>query len=165
MSQEYWLQKKTIGGWSMVTWYSDLEQAQANYSKCVGKGDSGYSWRLCEVKAVKEDMLNDVVNVEAPVIEQPLKAWGQSRPANILIQDAPKSSEAPVSRPWGQNATSINPGANGEVSKPDGRGAKPGSVCLMHHGLKKRCRAMPEELDMLLSQGWQRGGPRTQFEG
>lgn len=168
---EYWLQKKTIGGWSHVTWYSDLEQAQLNFTK-VSAGNSGYSWRVVKAETVVEKMLDDSTPIEAPEIELtnvkwitkdealkqfPLAKSGWIKPRQP-IQDAPKSSGwGGTASGWG-NATSESPSQSG-----DGRGAKPGSVCLMHHSLKKRMRAMPDELNVLLSQGWERGGPRTQF--
>lgn len=175
MTTEYWLQKKTIGGWSMVTSYQDEDQAWRNYISCVGNGMSGYSWRLVEAKTIQEDMLNDVVTIPTDIEMERIghvralkqasdvvySGWSVANP----VQDKKSGWGATPTAAWGNLIKSIDPEANGGPSKPDGRGAKPGSICLMHHGLKKRCRAMPEELDMLLSQGWQRGGPRTQFEG
>lgn len=173
---EYWLQKKTIGGWSNLDRHDNLDKAKANFLQCVGNGLSGYSWRLVECSVIEQAMLNDVMPIPEVTVEidryiiggkSDKLTWGdigRNRPADILVQDAPKT------RPWGQAASEpenikiINPGANTGLSKLDGRGAKPGSICLIHHSLQKRMRAMPEELDMLLLQGWVRGGPRTQFE-
>lgn len=183
---EYWLQKKTIGGWSQVTNYRDLDQAKRNFVSCVGKGDSGYCWRLAEVKELEVSMLDEIVEISYippdisitkdmvdihEAMRDPQKSgWGDNnrvivKGPGILNPDAPKSSGWGQTAPWGQNQMSNSPTQTEGLSKLDGRGAKSGSVCLMHHGLKKRCRAMPEELDMLLKDGWVRGGPRTQFEG
>lgn len=62
---EYWLQKKTIGGWSQVTWYDNQEQAMTNFNN-VSKGDTGYSWRLVEANTVVEKLLEEIVEVPPP---------------------------------------------------------------------------------------------------
>lgn len=163
---EYWLQKKMLAGWSVVTWYDNLEQAQENYKKCLN--NIGYSWRLVKVETVECQMLDEVTEVKAPEIElvksKSKNDWGASTNLNdgwstktpfvdIALKQASDWSNW---KPAG--AAIINPGTGS-----DGRGAKPGSVCLMHHGLKKRMRAMPNEVDVMIAQGWERGGPRTQF--
>lgn len=161
MTTEYWLQKKTIGGWSHVTYYSDELEARTNLDK-VAIPNNGYSWRLVKAEVIEERMLEEVVEVASmPLDIEATKAkaalWGKS------IQDAPTGWGAtPAASGWDKPAV-INPILNTGLSSGDGRGAKAGSICLMHHQMKKRMRAMPDELDMLLSQGWERGGPRTQF--
>lgn len=170
---EYWLQKKTIGGWSHVTSYHDEAQAKRNFASCVGNGMSGYCWRLVEVKEIEASMLNDVVPIMHDTDSGWIKTiepkpdssgWGAFRPADILVQDAPKSAEQPTRRPWGQNSTSINPSPailNPEASEH----GLSGSVWVVHHGFKKKLRVNQETAKQLLAGGeWKRGGPRTQFE-
>lgn len=176
MTTEYWLQKKTIGGWSHVTSYQDEEQARKNYSSCVGNGMSGYSWRLVEVKTIQEDMLNDVVEVQQPdnaklwiqasgridrnaIGLEPIKSgWGKP------VQDAPKSSWGTSSAGWGDFKAPINPEADTAPSGEQPHGLT-GSVWLVHYGLKDKKRVAANLVDDMIAQGWQRGGPRTQFEG
>ncbi len=55
-----------------------------------------------------------------------------------------------------------------EWPKPngDGRGKHLiGTVCMIHHAMKKRIRCAAAEVNKFEADGWVRGGPRTQFEG
>ena len=149
---EFWLQKKTIGGWSHVTSYQDEQQARTNYNRCIEGGMSGYSWRLCKVEAIEVAMLNDVVEVSQPEPD---------RPANILIQGAPKSSWGTPPATWGEKRTSIDLPADSE--RPE-HGLS-GSVWLIHHGQRAKVRVKADEAQKYLDEGYVRGGPRTQFEG
>lgn len=161
---EYWLLKKTIGGWSHVTSYQDEAQAKRNYQSCLQNGMSGYSWRLVQCNVIKEDMINDVVEVgyddsfakDNAIINAPIKTgWGQP------VQDAPKSVSVPGARPWGQNSIQQAP------SQPAGLSSHglAGSVWVIHHQLRQKSRIPSSELDSYLNKGYIRGGPRTQFEG
>jgi len=141
---EYWLQKKTIGGWSMVTWYSDLDQAKLNYDRL--KQGAGYSYRLVQVEAIQEDMLDEVVTVEAPEIEQTAKAnvWG----GQIKKPDTSSGFSG-----WGDmlsNSSKLEHGLSG-------------SVWVINHSTKDKKRVPAGELDAMIAQGYVRGGPRTQF--
>jgi len=79
---EYWLQKKTIGGWSNVTWYSDQKQAEENYKRAWAGGKSGYSWRLFsidETNLIMEDLLDEVTEVQASELDTEVTiktGWG-----------------------------------------------------------------------------------------
>jgi len=166
---EYWLQKKTIGGWSMVTYYVDADEAWRNYASCVGNGMSGYSWRLVRVETIKEDMLNDVVDIQSPDYDAILFGRSFSKdgvrvPAEkVLIQDAPKSTGwgADTSR-WGKPA-SIDPSPAGVINPSTEHGLT-GSVWLVHHGLRKKTRVSADKVDAMMKEGYVKGNPRTQFE-
>jgi len=67
---EYWLQKKTLGGWSHVTWYANEAEARANFDKC--KSNSGYSWRVVKAEVIVEAMLEEVTEVEPPHSDSPI---------------------------------------------------------------------------------------------
>lgn len=149
---EYWLQKKTIGGWSMVTWYSELEQAMLNYSKCVGKGDSGYSWRLIEAKTIAEDMLAEVTNVETPELEQKTTSWGATIKPKLVNNGWGNPTPKPVASRWGSDSEIKEHGMVGKV-------------WMLNHKLKERARVNPDEVESRKANGWIIGGPKTMFEG
>lgn len=160
---EYWLQKKGLGGWSMVTWYSDLDQAMTNYRKCLDNGMSGYSWRLCKVEAVEVSMLDEVTEIEAPSLEPSIpvvrKPWTDS------IQPLP------VKKPWGATPTPawggsfkiINPEPNEGLSARPGRPDLVGKVWMVNHLTKSKVRVSPEEVKLMTEAGYERGGPKTKF--
>lgn len=169
---EYWLQKKTIGGWSMVTWYSELEQASKNYDQL--RKNIGYSYRMAEVKIVQEHLLDEVVKVEAPEVELDAKAnvWGgQQKPQatggwtkpeqqtnngwNTLEIKTKLSSIDTTNNPWGKDD-------RGDLAEPKEHGLT-GSVWVIHHANKHKCRVSANDIDDMLAKGYERGGPRTQF--
>ena len=165
MINEYWLQKKTIGGWSQVTWYVDIEQAKLNYNKCVGNGNSGYSWRLVKVEVIEASMLEEVVEVEAPEIEQkPLKQVSAIKYTGWSVANPPagefKSDGCPVTAEKPSNSTGID--AWGTAPPPE-HGLS-GSVWLVHHGLKKKTRVAASEVAAMMEQGYVKGSPRTVFK-
>lgn len=151
---EYWLQKKTIGGWSHVTWYSNIEQAQINYDKL--RQQAGYSYRLVEVKVVQEHMLEEVVPVEAPSVELEAKAnvWGGQK--NNGWKEAPASVGALTG--W---QTSTPKQWADAIEKEHGLS---GSVWLIHHANKHKGRFPANVVDDMIAKGYVRGGPRTQFQ-
>lgn len=173
---EYWLQKKTIGGWSQVTNYQDLDQAKRNFVSCVGKGNSGYCWRLAEVKIIEEAMLDEVTIIETDKdVELPQAKVGQSvvirnigdkpiavRPWGNPVQDKPKSSGWGQTAPWGQNQMPISLTQAEGLSSDQVHGFS-GSVWVIHHGQKHKARIAGNELELYLAKGYERGGPRTQF--
>lgn len=160
MPDEYWLQKKIIGGWSHVTWYADLATATENFNR-ASAGNSGYSWRVVKAETVVEKLLDEVV--EAPVIEQPLKpksCWGMPLPAS---QDAPKlSGWEQAASGWG-NVTGNNPNPAGYGSVTGEHGLS-GSVWLVHHGKKHKTRVAADKVAAMMADGYVRGGPATRFE-
>lgn len=153
---EYWLQKKTIGGWSMVTWYGDAEQAKRNYDSCVGNGSSGYSWRLVEVETIAESLLEEVVEVRAPELSIAAKqtAWGK-----------PELKPAPVINGWGNPAIKPAPVGWGIHTVPKPEHGMVGKVWMMNHSLKQRGRFDPNEVESRKANGWIVAGPKTAFEG
>jgi hypothetical protein len=133
---EYWLQKKTLGGWSHVTWYADLEQAQENYGRCLL--NKGYSWRLIKAETVVEHLLDETTEIEPPAIEEPKQTgWGSSFN-------------------WGKSPDNETTTLN----KPDH--GMTGKVWVINHKTKERKRVDPEVADQLGSD-WERGGPKTAF--
>lgn len=166
MVNEYWLQKKTIGGWSHVTWYDDLEQAQLNFNR-VSAGDSGYSWRLVNVTTIQEKMLADVVNVEAPNVKLEAarsNVWAGTKPP----ENKKSGWGATPATVWGSNLTSNNPKP---AVTPSGWGTPPaktehglsGSVWLAHAGLRQKKRVPADQVNDMIAQGWYKAGPRTTF--
>lgn len=150
----------------MVTSYQDADQAWRNYASCVGNGMSGYSWRLVGVEVIEQAMLNDVVELlpEKDIVEAASKmlAGRWDRPADILIQDAPKSSG------WGsgwlkpENRTSDNPILNAGISVGSQHGLT-GSVWVINHSIPKKSRVPASELDKYLAMGYEKCGPKTLF--
>lgn len=162
---EYWLQKKTIGGWSHVTWYATYDEAWVNYSKL--EKNAGYSYRLVEVKVMHEDLLEEVVKVEAPVIvvdKERYKAypgqtaaakanvWGGQKPNNKEWVDPPALKQA-INNGWGDLPS------DGEKLEH----GLSGSVWLIHHANKHKGRFAANVVDEMISKGYEKGGPRTQF--
>lgn len=158
MITEYWLQKKTIGGWSHVTWYSTAEEARKNYD-IVAVPNNGYSWRISMVTVIAERLLEEVVKVEAPEIEQKLTSWG----APINKKPSPIASDGwgatgTVSNGW--NSTPIHPIKN----EPPSEHGLTGSVWVINHQTREKSRVPANELDNYLAKGYVKGGPRTQFQ-
>lgn len=163
---EYWLQKKSLGGWSTVTWYSadELAVAQTSFKTCVGKGMSGFSWRLVSVTVVEQAMLDEVTEIEAPELphQKPSVAnpkpvangWGDTKSG----WDAKLNPEqqADVNNAWGNFKTCNTVSA----SKDHGL---IGSVWLIHHKQKSKVRVKADEVDRYLVEGYERGGPKTKF--
>lgn len=169
---EYWLQKKTIGGWSHVTYYVTEAEARINFNKVSGDLN-GYCWRLVKAEVIEEKLLNDVVEIDPPkMYEEPLKTgiinqaksgWGN------LIPAIPKSNgwgDVPQS---GWNSTTIDPkpvvlNSWGDLPADSGyRHKGTGKVCMINHVLKERTKVDANVVDNMIAQGWERGGPRTQF--
>ena len=142
---EYWLQKKTIGGWSQVTWYSELEQAQHNYNQL--RKATGYSYRMVKVETVQEHLLEEVVAVEAPALELAAKS-------NVWAGNAPpikkSEPEATQSSNWG-NFKSASVHAHGLAGK----------VWLGNPVTKEKKRIDPGMVDGMMKDGWIKVGPRT----
>lgn len=141
---EYWLQKKTLGGWSHVTRYIELEEAKANYDRC-SKGNSGYSWRLCEITVIEEKLLEDHSEVEN--IKPVSNGWSDVKASDIWVNTNPKSNL------WAETP-----------STSDVQHGMVGKVWMINHSSKVRMRANAEDVESLLATGlWQRGGPKTAF--
>jgi len=155
---EYWLQKKTIGGWSMVTWYATIEEALKNYQSCLTSG-KGYSWRLCKVEVVEASMLDEVVEVAAPELPEPV--FIKTKPPQIINQ----TDWTGVASTWGEKRTTDDPSPGAVVSTRPPRLDLIGSVWLVHHGLKKKTRVASHLVESMLAQGYEKGSPRTVFRG
>lgn len=147
---EYYLQKKTLAGWSNITWYLDLEQARKNYIACVGNGNSGYSWRLVEGKVIECAMLEEVTDI-APPSPQPV-------PGKEILTGWGEPSLIPPNR------TSVNPGWADIPSSSQAVHGLSGSVWVIHHQLRQKSRIPGSELQKHLDNGFERCGPRTQFK-
>lgn len=157
---EYWLQKKTIGGWSHVTWYDSLEQAMANF-KSASDGDSGYCWRVVEAKPIAEKMLAEVVPVEAPntkleVARRNVWAGQASAPASQPVINSGWGGSSAAG--WG-NPASVKPSP---AAGPPAHGLA-GKVWMIHHAKKIKTRIDPNEVDKYLAEGYVKGGPKTSF--
>lgn len=150
---EYWLQKKTISGWSNATWYDNQEQALKNLFNCAGvAGGSGYSWRVMKAEVVEQRLLDEVVMVEAPELEAPIKTgWGAFKSAT-------------PAQAWGKpsNAPGFSPSPSPVINLDDTHGGK-GMVWVIKHSIKSKKKIQPNELEYHLANGWERGGPRTEF--
>lgn len=155
---EFWLQKKTIGGWSMVTWYDNEEQARKNYDNCrTGKG---YAWRLVKVEVLELQPLEDMIEIVPPEVEKPqerrqslkiVDPWGDTKIASNSISDNPIWNEG---HPTADNVPVI--------SVPSVHGLS-GSIWVVHHGQRIKSRVALSDLDSYLNNGYVRGGPKTQF--
>lgn len=144
MTTEYWLQKKTVGGWSHVTYYSDELEARTNLDK-VAIPNNGYSWRLVKAEVIEERMLEEVVEVTKPSLEanEIAKAalWGKS------VQDA--------SNGWGAS----NTGWNDKVEKQSHGLA--GKVWMINRSTQTKTRVDPSQVAEFETRGFVRGGPRS----
>lgn len=152
MTAEYWLQKKTIGGWSVVTWYDNQEQAEKNYNECIK--NVGYAWRLVKVEVMSEQRLEEEKEIIPPVIQpvqfikKTLDPW----------QAAPQSENQMAINPWGATMPSVS-----DPSPTKSEHGLSGSVWLVHRGLKIKGRFAADKVDAMMAQGYERGGPRTQL--
>lgn len=144
---EYWLQKKTIGGWSVVTWYDSQEQAEKNYNECIKS--KGYAWRLVKVETLQLQPLEDMIEVSQPQVEP-----SQDKPKVIGWADGPsKAPNQMANNPWSSTVPSVKP-----------EHGLSGSVWLVHRGLKIKGRFAADKVDAMMAEGYERGGPRTSFE-
>lgn len=161
MTIEYRLEKKVLGGWQSISWWSEAEYDKAITSyNSLAKPNCGFAYRLIKIEVMQECRLEE--EKEISYKDEVAKIW--STPESELKNDwkAPpvKISDwgaTPVADGWGKPAV-LNPRPAGE-----GKPGAPGSVSLIHHGLKQRKRFKPEEVDDMIAQGWERGGARTQF--
>lgn len=152
---EYWLQKKTLGGWQTVSWWAEAElaKAQASYNSC-SKPDSGYSWRLIKAEVMEQRLLEDHIELLSleEIVEAvlPKNGWGDSKPKST----------------WGDVKSVVTPwGIKDSVSFPKNGNHLIGKVWMIHHQLKLKKRVDPAEVDEMIRQGYERGGPKTQFRG
>jgi len=156
---EYWLQKKTIGGWSVITWYDNKEQAEANYNKV--RQSAGYSYRLVEVTTLQEHRLPEETVIEPPAIEH-IKS-----PKTLVVQPETGVDGKPIawtSDGWDNiNTKPDNHWGKGPSGELDETHGMTGKIWMLSHTAKTRARINPNELDYYLSQGWERGGPKTPF--
>lgn len=163
---EYWLQKKTIGGWSTVTWYSDLAQATENYNRCIG--NPGYSWRLVTVEVVHEKRLEEEVEI-TPV---PITEFNNNIQNTKWVSKADLIEQFPSQNKNSGWPATPSPGGwdsfTPDKPKPailtlDEKHGGIGKVWMLRHDIKQRARVNPNEVDYYLSQGWIKGGPKTAF--
>lgn len=135
MSNEYVLQKKTLGGWSYVTWYTDVNEALRNLKAAVADGYSGYSWRVVELKVIEEvlnkDELEALPTEKEEAVEPVKSGWGK-----------------PTGAAWG-------------VPAPKAEHGLAGKVWLANRELKEKRRVDPSEVEVMMAQGWFKAGPRT----
>lgn len=173
MTDEYWLQKKTVGGWSNITWYDNLEQANKNYLNCLLQ--IGYSYRLCKVEVIECKMLEEVTELPTPNETMEAKGWANpAQPSSWAKPMAPGatqgwgkpnslSGEAPIKN-WGTPAATATPKGTPYIDgQPVPEHGMIGKVWLVHHGLKQKKRVDPNEVDAMMAQGYERGGPKTAF--
>lgn len=149
---EYWLQKKTLGGWQTVSWWAEAElaKAQASYNSC-SKPDSGYSWRLCKVEILTEARLDEEIEAKPTNLDFNSQSNGELiiPPLKGIWADTKPKSQ------WGDVPVDSSNPEHGMVGK----------VWMIHHQLKLKKRVDPAEVDGMIGQGYERGGPKTQFRG
>lgn len=176
---EYILQKKTLGGWSTVSYWTanEFEIANASFDKC-SKGNNGYSWRLLKCEVFAEKRLEEEVNTTP--LDEVKDEWGKEANAKSNVWAGQKSVIV-KSGGWGDPVNPVNKDVSVTITKPDW-GKAPDSwgdhagmmidrskhgmvdkVWLIHHARKDRIRVHANEVDAMLADGWVRGGPRTQF--
>lgn len=155
---EYWLQRRTLGGWSMITWYDETEKDKAERSfKTLVETRKGYAYRVVTVETLCEHLLDDMTPVDKPEIEEDVK----SKP-DIII---PKS-EWGKSEGWGSivNA-SVKPddfwGNNPSGDRTESSHGMIGKVWLGNPVTKEKKRVDPSEVDAMMANGWIKAGPRT----
>lgn len=139
---EYWLQKKTIGGWSHVTWYDSYEQAKFNFDN-VSKGNSGYSWRIVKAEMVEEKLLQETTPIEAPNTKL------ETAKANVWAGSTPNAI-----------------GEWSDTPKPDSVKSEhgmTGKVWMIHHQKKLRARVPENSIEQYQKDGYEFGGPKTAF--
>lgn len=157
---EYWLQKKTLGGWSHVTWYASKEEALANLAKL--NSQSGYSWRVVQAIVIEEKLLDEVTEVKPPEVNDKIKerVWTMKTQSDAIKSGWDDKPKVKSISGWG-NVASMQPEA-GQYMEQKEHGLS-GKVWLIHHARKDKIRVHADEVDGMLKDGWERGGPRTQF--
>lgn len=152
MTTEYWLQKKTLGGWSHVTRYNDLEQVTKNYNNC-SKGDSGYSWRIMKCEVIEEKLLFDHEEVEE--IQEPLDAISR-----VPLKELKSGWGNVKSSGWGNDPSPASLSFVNTPSSSEVQHGMVGKVWMINHKTKERKRIDP---GVDLGVDWERGGPKTPF--
>lgn len=132
---EYHLQKRTLSTWQHVTWYETEEEAKKNFDRAVAS-QTGYSWRYVKVETIEEHINGGETelkpNNEEATIEAPKPSNDGWGKANDWSIPAPKSSHGLAGKVWLVNKT-----------------------------LREKKRVDPSEVDAMMAQGWEKGGPRT----
>jgi hypothetical protein len=139
---EYHLQKRTLSTWQHVTWYETEAEAKKNFDRAVAS-QTGYSWRYVKVETIEEHINGGEIELKADKEEATV--------------EAPKQSNDGWSRP-------IKPGETwGEHKNVDPKPSHglAGKVWLVNKTLREKKRVDPSEVDAMLAQGWEKGGPRT----
>ncbi len=144
---EYRLEKKGLGRWEYVTWYSDKQEALLNLHNAATPLN-GYSWRVVEINTIEQINLEDHTEPEPPEI----------------VQDKPKSNGWGQVASWADFKTSVNPGPIATPSTSQLVHGLVGSVWLVHHGQRAKVRVKASEAQRYIDEGYVRGGPKTKFE-
>lgn len=137
---EYWLQKKTIGGWSHVTWYDNIDQAKVNFDR-ASNGNSGYSWRLVKVEMIEKKLLEEAIPIEPPAVELAQVAtpmatgWDKPMAVHLPVVATPSSSQA--------------------------RHGLAGKIWMVNRQTGHKTRIDPVEQQAFEANGYQKGGPRS----
>lgn len=144
---EYYLQKRTLSSWSHVTIYENKDEGLKNLNSA--SKDSGYSWRLVEVKVVEERILTDEMKEQREQVEEkPAQSWGAINKENWSSKPVQGDWGKIDTTPWGTTAPTSSHGLSG-------------SVWLVNHTIKEKKRVPAAQVDAMLADGWVRGGPRT----
>ena len=146
---EYVLQKKLLGRWDYVTYYTEaeLETAKRSFDK-VSKGDTGYSWRLVKLEVMDEKLLNDPtplgkaedVSEDWHSVNNSTSGWANSPQAKVNAASWLKSNGGPVA---------------------DNKHGLTGSVWVGNPTTKEKKRVPAVEAEQMLANGWIKAGPRT----
>lgn len=133
---EYVLQKKLLGRWDYVTWYSadELDKATRSYENMT-KGDTGYSWRLVRLETISEKILKGEREIERDEVE-------------VEAQPVVKNEG------WGNSSGWSTP-----APKPDHKLS--GSVWVGNPTTKKKKRVPAAEAATMMANGWIKAGPRS----
>lgn len=148
---EYYLQKRTLSSWSHVTIYENKDEGLKNLNSA--SKDSGYSWRLVEVKVVEERILTDEMKEQREQVDtKPQATGGWTKPEQQTS--------------WGQTkiggaGTRSDANTWGNPPAPTSSHGLSGSVWLVNHTIKEKKRVPAAQVDVMIADGWVRGGPRT----
>lgn len=154
---EYWLQKKTLSGWSLITYYTTEAEAIKNMENAA-KSNNGYSWRVMKAEQISERLLEEVTAVKAPDIQPDAKAnvWAGNKT---------------TSNGWGDTAVTSKPNGwgNHDVSfiKPVEKSehGMTGKVWMIHHTKHLRARVPEASIVQYQADGYEFGGPKMGFRG
>lgn len=169
---EYWLQKKTLGGWSIIG-KTTLE----NFAKL--DQNSGYSWRLVKAEVVEERLLEDHEEPRPSLDISDTIGMKDLQRGKAWLSNAPDASGVPEpaspidNSDWGQAIPAVVQDAAmyGVGFSQDGKHipaeqvhGNVGKIWMVNHSIKEKLRVNSNEVESYFAKGFVKGGPRTQFK-